>query len=249
MQPIVALVTTAVLSGCAGSPTSGPTPSPTASGQTSSTTHVDAFTALAPPSGLTLPGIDPVLVTRALETSRGLLASSLAEPGTLDGTGTATLLESLQVPDPDLSVAGLFRPSPTQKALAIRPLFAPTVQLGSPLVHVVRSTYRAQQVTGLGGESGIRITWDGSVRYRVAVAGAAHEVAYALTLSYVFGPIENEPNGQRLVQVVPGSFHAAPVVTACLAKGVLLPAPGAPTTADFAPGPWPTPTAGPSCPV
>lgn len=235
----------AALAGCSGE--GEPQASPAAG---RSAAPVDAFTALAPPTAR-VGALDPIVSQRAFEKARGLLALSLAEAGTLTGTtsGTAALLEQLRVPDDDLSVAGLLRPRPTAKALGVRPLFAPTVSLGRDAVEVVRSTYRGEEVRGLGGESGVRVTWDGSVRYRVVVQGRPQEVAYALSVAYVFGPVPDEAIGLQLVQVVPGAFHAAPVVTSCLAKGLLLPGTGTPTPGDYGVGPWPAAEPGPACPL
>lgn len=245
--PTALVLAATLLAGCTGgTPDAGPGRSPAPSG---SPAAVDAFTALAPPADTRVGNADPLLSARAFEKTRGLLALSLAEPGVLTGSSTGDLVELLRGPDPALSVEDLLVPRPTQKALGLRPLFARTVTLADRPVEVVRSSYRGEQVRGLGGEEGLRISWDGAVRYRVLVGGRPHEVGYALQVSYVFLGLANEPTGLQLVQAVPGTFHAAPVVTSCLAKGVLLPAAGAPTEADLAPSPWPAPAAGPACPV
>ena len=245
LVPVLAVVLAlALTAGCSGSesPDAGPRPSTSAA-------PVDTFTALAPPADTSIGSLDPILTRRAYEKARGLLALSLGEAGTLTGSGTDVLVEQLQVPDKDLSVTALLTPQPRAKGLGVRPLFAETVALDEQPVEVVRSTYRGEEVRGLGGESGIRISWSGSVRYRVEVDGRAQEVAYALRLAYVFGPVPEEVGGLRLVQVVPGAYHAAPVVRSCLDEGVLLPRSGTPTASDYGPGPWTTEAGGPACPV
>ncbi|HUR14191.1 MAG TPA: hypothetical protein VM097_06825 [Mycobacteriales bacterium] len=239
---LIALCATAALTTACNGSSPGASPTPSATGRP------DAFTALAPPRS---PGVGdfPVITSqRAYEAARGLLALSLAEPGTLNGSATASLLEGLAVPDPAFSVAPYLR-TPTRRGLDIRPLFARTVTLADDFVEVVRSSYSADAVQGAGGEQGIRVTWDGAVRYRVTVAGVAREVAYVLHVAYVFESLPNEPGGLRLVQVLPGTSHAAPVVASCYAKGSILPAAGSPTSSDFAPGPWLPAPAGPACPV
>jgi hypothetical protein len=238
---LVALcATTALATACTGGGT--PKADPTPSGP------VDPYVALDPPTSPGVGSFDAVIAQRAYDAAHGLLALSLAEPATLTGTGTAALLDDLAVPNPSLNVVRFLRP-PTRRGLDLRPLFARTVTLATHPVEVVRSSYGADEVQGAAGEQGIRISWDGAVRYRVLVAGVPHQVAYALQVSYVFEPLPNEPGGLRLVQAVPGSSHAAPVVTSCLAKGVLLPAEGTPTSSDFGPGPWLPEATGPACPV
>jgi hypothetical protein len=204
--------------------------------------------ALAPPKSPGVGGFDAVVAQRAYDATRGFLALTLGEPGTLTGAGDAALLEALSVPDPALSVAPALRGA-TRKGLGIRPRFPRAVVLGTPPAEVVRSSYRAEEVRGAGGEAAIRITWDGALRYRVVSAGTPHEVAYALSVAYVFGLVANEPGGIRLVQVVPGTMHAAPVVGACLAKGFLVPASGTPSAQDFGAGPWPAPDTRTPCPA
>lgn len=239
---LLALCATAALAtGCHGSsPQAKPTPT--------ASTPSDAYAALAPPHSPGVGSFDSATSQRAYEATHGLLALTLLEPGTLTGTGTATLLDGLAVPVSELSVDGYLRP-PTRRGLDIRPLFARTVTLAPHPVDVVRSSYSADEVQGPAGEQGLRVTWDGALRYHVLVAGVRHDVAYVLHVSYVFGPISNEPGGLQLVQVVPGESHAAPVVASCLAKGVLLPGAGAPASSDFGPGPWLPAPSGPACPV
>lgn len=224
----------------------GASPSTTAP---ASSSPADAFTALAPPRTPGIGSLDRAVAQRAYDKARGLLALSLAEADTLTGSGTGLLVEQLRVPDAALSVEDLLTPRPTRAALGLRPLFARTVTLAEHPVEVVRSSYRGEEVQGLGGESAVRITWDGAVRYRVLLGGKPRQVAYALSVAYVFGPVPGEPGGIQLVQVLPGAFHAAPVVTSCLAEGALLPAAGTPTDADFGHGPWSAPAGGPTCPL
>ena len=239
---LAGLAALAVLAtGCSdGSGTAAPSPTPSG--------PVDPFVALEPPRTPGVGSFDAAIAQRAYEATRGLLALTLAEPASLTGAGDAALLEALAVPDPALSVAPILR-TPTQKGLSVRPRFPRTVSLGTPPAEVVRSSYRADEVRGAGGEQAIRISWDGSVRYRLTVAGALHEVAYALSVGYVFALVPNEPGGIRLAQVVPGTAHAAPVIGGCLAKGLLVPAPGTPTATDFEPGPWQTPDTRTACPL
>jgi hypothetical protein len=240
---LVALCATAALTtACSGSsPKAAPTPTPSST--------PDAYAQLAPPHSPGIGSFSPAVSQRAYEATRGLLALTLLDRGTLTGTGTATLLEGLAVPNPDLSVAPYLR-TPTRRGLDVRPLFARTVTLRQPLADVVRSSYTAVVVPGVAGEQGIRITWDGALRYRVSVGGAPVEVAYVLHVAYVFAPVPNEPGGLQLVQVVPGSSHVAPVVASCLDKGVILPTSAGPTSSDFGTGPWPPATGRtPVCPV
>jgi hypothetical protein len=240
---LLALCATAALTtACTGSsPHAAPTPSTSAT--------PDAYTQLDPPHSPGVGSFDVATAQRADEATHGLLALTLLDPATLTGRNTATLLQELAVPNPALSVDSLLR-TPTRRGLDIRPLLARTVTLREPHVEVVRSSYSADEVQGAGGEQGIRITWDGALRYRVTVDGASAELAYALHVAYVFAPLPNEPLGLRLVQVVPGSSHAAPVVDSCLTKGVILPTGGSPTSSDFGPGPW-APATGrvAACPV
>jgi len=233
-------VAAALVTGCSDK---GGTPQATAT-----PTVADPYTALTPPTSPGVGSFDASAARRAYLATQGLLATSLLEPGTLTGSGTASLLEQLAVPDEVLSVKDLLVP-PTKRGLDIRPLFARTVTLAPNPVEVVRSSYTADEVANPSGQHGIRIGWDGALRYRVLVGGVAHQVAYVLHVSYVFGPVTGEPGGLQLMQVVPGSSHATPVVTSCLAKGVLLPADGVPSSSDFGPGPWLPPAAGPTCPV
>jgi hypothetical protein len=237
------LVAGALLTGCSSdddSPDARPSSSPSG--------PVDPFVALDPPTSPGVGSIDPVVAQRAHDATQGLLALTLAEPGSITGSDPATLVEGLAVPDASLGVADLLQP-PTRRGLDVRPLFARGVTLDAHPVEVVRSSYSAEEVRGLAGEQAVRITWDGAVRYRVLLAGVPRQVAYALHVSYVFALIPEEPGGIRLAQVVPGSSHAAPVVSSCLAKGVLLPSEGQPSSSDFGPGPWPAPPAGQACPV
>jgi hypothetical protein len=239
---LLALCATAALTtACSGSsPHAGATPTPS--------TTPDAYVQLAPPHSPGVGDFDQATSQRAYEAAHGLLALTLLDPETLQGKNTSTLLDELAVPNPDLSVAAYLR-TPTRRGLDVRPLFARTVTPAQPPVDVVRSSYAADEVQGIGGEQGIRITWDGALRYHVTVAGAPHDVAYVLHVAYVFGPIANEPGGLQLVQVIPGTSHAAPVVTSCLDKGVLLPGPGSPSASDLGPGPWVPAPKGEACPV
>jgi len=247
LLPALGLATALALTACSGSDEPD---TPEAQGSPSrSAAPVDAFTSLAPPADTRVGSVDPLLSSRAFEKARGLLALTLAEAGSLTGSGTDALVTQLQVPNDSLSVTELLTPRPTAEALGFRPLFARTVSLAKNPVEVVRSSYRGEEVRGQGGEAGVRITWNGAVRYRVSVGGKDREVAYALTVAYVFGPVPNEVGGLQLVQVVPGTFHAAPVVGSCLTKGVLLPAAGSPTPADYGTGPWAPADQGPACPV
>lgn len=248
LLPALVLGTALALTGCSGSDEPG-TPDAQGSPSRSAAAPVDAFTSLAPPSDTRVGSVDPLLSGRAYEKARGLLALSLAEAGSLTGSGTDALVEQLKVPNDDLSVRALLTPRPRPGALGFRPLFARTVSLADNPVEIVRSSYRGEEVRGLGGESGVRIHWNGAVRYRVTLDGQDREVAYALSVAYVFGPVPNEVGGLQLVQVVPGTYHAAPVVGSCLAKGVLLPAGGSPTSADYGTGPWAPAADGPACPV
>ncbi len=247
LLPVVLCATAVLTASCTGSsPEASPSSRPTAS--PSSGRSVDTFTALTPPNSPGVGSFDAATARRAHTTVQGLLTMSLAAPGTLDGTETAALVDALAVPDATLSISRHLSP-PSRRGLDIRPLFARTVTFAAEPVEVVRSSYSADEVQGTSGERGIRITWDGAVRYRVLVGTTASQVAYVLHVSYIFGPKPPEPAGLQLMQVVPGASHAAPVVVSCLDKGLILPSGGVPTSSDFGPGPWLPAKAGIRCPV
>lgn len=246
--PAAALIAALLLTGCSddGSPQSVATPVPTSSSTAPAT---DPYAALTPP---TSPGVGsyPALVAgRAYLQSQGLLALQLLEPATLTGKNSASLARSLRGRSEDLSVQRDLGEAPTEAGLKYRPLLASSVTVGPQLAEVVRSDWSADEVQGRGGESALRITWNGAVRYHVTVDGQPRELAYALVFSYVYALVANEPNGIVLETVIPGGSHLAPVVGACLSKGVVLPTGDAPTDADFGRGPYPAASTSGTCPV
>ncbi|MGB8651240.1 MAG: hypothetical protein WCD35_11320 [Mycobacteriales bacterium] len=250
MRRRTALVATALLvaalSGCNDRPSAAPSP---AAPTSSATPTSDPYTDLDPPTSPGVGSFDKVTSDRAYEAAHGLLALQLLEPATLTGSNRSELLQQLTGQLEDATIGKDLGGAPSRRGLDYRPLLARTVRLGKPFVEVVRSSYQGDQVQGIGGETGLRVTWDGAVRYHVTVDGVPRTIGYAMTIAYVFSAVPNEPGGMALQLVVKGSSHAAPVLTSCLAKGVLLPTAGAPTDADLGPGPYPSAPPGPACPV
>lgn len=235
----VAALLLASCSTAGGSPSAAPSPSP-----------ADPFTAIAPPNVRAVGSYPEIVVNRALQKAQGLLAHQLFEGSSLTGTDKAGLVAALTGTAEDLNIAKDLGATPTARGLTYRPLFAPGVAVTASAATVERSTWTADAVQGRGGEQGLRVTWAGSVRYAATVGGKAHDVAYALTVGYIFAALPTEPNGISFVAVVRGTSHAAPVLASCLEKGLLLPVAGTPTAADFGAGPWSTPSgSSAACPV
>ena len=238
-----------LVSGCSSSsPRATPTPNPTPSASPVPTAS-DAYASLAPPTSPGVGSYDALVANRAYQAAHGFLALQLLEPATLRGSNKADLVQQLQGAVQDTTVARNLGGAPTRRGLDYRPLFAPDVRPQTPLATVVRSSYTADEVRGLGGEQGLRISWSGTVHYHLVVAGTPRVVAFALSVGYVFGRVATEPSGLQLQQVVHGSSHAAPVLASCLVKGLLVPVAGSPSATDDGPGPYPRPAGGPPCPL
>ena len=234
-----------VLSACStGTPRATPPPSasPVA-------TAGDAYGSLTPPRSPGVGSYDALVANRAYQAAQGYLALQLLEPATLHGTNKADLVQQLQGAAQDTTIARDLGAGPTRRGLDYRPLFPANVTPQTPVATVVRSSYTADEVRGLGGEQGLRISWSGAVHYHLTVAGSPRVVAYALSVGYVFSRVPTEPSGLQLQQVVHGSSHAAPVLASCLAKGLLVPVAGMPSAVDDGPGPYPRPVGGPACPA
>lgn len=239
----------ALVTGCSDDEATRPDETPTASG--SATATADPFRDLAPPNSPGVGNYDPVIANRAYATAHGLLAFQLLERDTLIGRNDKALAEQLGGEAQDLTVAKDLSSPPTARGLDYRPRFAPTVTVGAAPAKVERSIWTADEVMGRGGERALRVTWDGAIRYTVAVAGQPVQMAYAMTFSYVFTELPNEPNGLRMVTAIKGRTHIAQVDPRCTTKGLLLPF-GAPSEADFGAGPYtpgPAPTASGPCPA
>lgn len=229
--------------GCsAGSSTATPSPSPSPS-QTK-----DAYADLAPPTSPGVGSFNNLLANRAYEAAHGYLAAQLLEPGSLSGVGgvqLATLISGAAGdPNPAKALTGA-----TVIGLSYRPLLAKGVTLPKEFATVVRSSYTGDEVSGLGGERALRVTWSGALHYDVLLGGKPLTFSYALKIAYVFTSEQQDPTGMTLQVTVPQAHHIAPAQTACLAKGIVLPVPGAITAVDDSAGPWPKPVPGPACPV
>jgi hypothetical protein len=132
--------------------------------------------------------------------------------------------------------------SATEAGLSYRPLFDKGVDLApSGFVQVVRSQWSGAQVAGLSGETALKISWSGAVRYTVSYRGTERQVAYALETSWVFAPDTRVPGGLDLVSVLKGTSHIVPQLAQCTRKGVIVPEGPAPTDVDFTAGPYPSP--------
>jgi len=166
------------------------------------------------------------LATRAYQSVQGYLALQLLERPTLLGNNDRELISQLQGAVQDLTVARDLGRPPTRRGLDYRPLFARGVTLGTPVGTVTDSVYTGDEVQGLGGEQGLRISWSGTVTYPVTFRGRAYTITYGLKTAYVFAPLPQEPNGLALQQTVHGTVTIDGVVPSCLAKGVLYPGAG-----------------------
>jgi hypothetical protein len=203
--------------------TTDPSASATAPTPSASPGPVDPFTALAPPSSPGVGTFSALVANRAYAATQGFLALQLLERSTVTGGNDAALVDRLQGALQDPQVAEDLGDGPTRRGLDYRPLFGAGVELGTPLATVQDSQYVAEPVTGLGGEQGMRITWTGRLSYPVTVGSTASEVTYATSVSYIFGPVENDPNGIELQAALKGEATFTGVVEACTRQGVLYP--------------------------
>jgi hypothetical protein len=212
-----ALLLLALATACSGGSTiAARTPPPSAS-------PIDPFDAIAPPTSPGVGSFDAILANHAYAATQGFLALELLEQSSVTGSNSDALVEQLQGAVQDSTVKADLGGSPTRRGLDYRPLFPKGATVPKPVGTVSSSTYTADEVKGLGGENGIRVTWTGTVIYPVTVAGKTSSVPYTLTMSYVFSRVANDPSGLVMQQVVKGTSSFTGVIDACAAKGVLYP--------------------------
>lgn len=218
LLPLVLLLT-AACSGGSTPPAAQPTtaPAPTASAA------VDPFDAIEPPTSPGVGSFDAVLANHAYAATRGYLALELLEPSSITGTNNAALVEQLQGATGDLTVKADLGGAPTRRGLDYRPLFPRTATVPTPVGTISSSIYTADEVRGLAGEQGLRVSWTGTITYPVTFGGRTTPVAYTTTMGYVFSTVPNDPAGMVLQQVVKGTASFTGVINACAAKGVLYP--------------------------
>jgi hypothetical protein len=242
------LLAAACTSGSKGAAPSG-TPSPTPS---TSPSPVDPYTALAPPDSPGIGDSDAALANRAYAAAQGLLAEALLERDTLLGKDLATVATDLAGASQDSNVLRDVRTA-TEAGLSYRPLLGKGLTVADKgFAEVVRSEWSGDQVTGRGGETGLKISWSGAIRYTVtAASGTESQIAYALQTSWVFTPDTRVPGGLELVATLKGTAHIQPQLPTCNAKGVIVPVGQAPVAADFSEGPYPSRPvpSGVRCPV
>lgn len=220
------------LTACSEDP-GAPAPSASPSAVEPSATPVDPFTSIAPPTSPGVGSFPALIANRAYAASQGYLALQLLERATVTGGNNEALVDQLQGALRDPAITRDLGGAPTRRGLDYRPLFGTGVTLGTPLASVQDSQYVAEPVTGLGGEQGIRITWSGRLTYPVTVGTTTSDITYATRVSYVFGPVENDPNGIELQAALTGEATFGGVVTACAERGVLYPGPaGSPCPAE-----------------
>jgi hypothetical protein len=225
--PAAVLATALLLAACSDGgadearPTATPTPTST------SAAAGDPYEALNPPTSPGVGSYNAVLANRAYAAAHGFLALQLLEKPTLVGNNGAELVSQLQGATQDTAIARDLGGAPTRRGLDYRPLFAKGTTLSDPVATVTSSTYTADEVQGLGGEQGLRVSWTGTLVYPVTFQGKAQQVTYTLTVGYVFSPVAEDPSGLVMQQTVHGTGTAQGVSTACLAKGVLYPGPAA----------------------
>lgn len=211
----VLLLTLALTAGCSHDKTATPTPAPSAS--------VDPFDAIAPPTSPGVGSFGPVLANHAYAATQGFIALELLEQSSVLGTNNAALVEQLQGGVQDLTVKTDLGGAPTRRGLDYRPLFPKGASIPKPVGAVSASSYTADEVQGLGGETGIRVTWTGTVVYPVTLHGATTQVTYTTTMGYVFSRVAQDPAGLTMQQVIKGTASFAGVIDACAAKGLLYP--------------------------
>lgn len=216
--PVLLVLLTAACSGSSTPPTAVPSPPPE-----TTTGSPDPFEALAPPTSPGVGSFGAVLANRAYAATRGYLALELLETSSITGANNAALVEQLQGATGDLTVKADLGGAPTRRGLDYRPLFPRTASLPQPVGTVSASTYTADEVRGLAGEQGLRVTWTGTVTYPVTVAGATSPVAYTTTMSYIYSTVPQDPAGLVLQQVVKGTASFTGVIDACTGKGLLYP--------------------------
>lgn len=219
--PLLLLLTAACSSGSSthtADPQPTPTPTPTVSAGA-----VDPFDAIEPPTSPGVGSFDAGLANRAYAATRGYLALELLEPTSITGADNATLVEQLRGASGDLTVKADLGGAPTRRGLDYRPLFPKGASVPKPVGTVSASSYAAEEVKGLAGEQGLRVTWTGTVTYPVTLAGTTSPVTYTTTMAYIFSSVANEPGGLVMQQVAKGTATFTGVIDACTKKGLLYP--------------------------
>ena len=173
-----------------------------------------------PPTSPGVGSFDAVLANHAYAATQGFLALELLEQSTVTGANNATLVEQLQGAVQDATVKADLGGAPTRRGLDYRPLFPKGATVPKPVGTVSASTYTADEVKGLGGENGIRVSWTGTVIYPVTVAGKTSSVPYTLTMAYVFSRVANDPSGLVLQQGVQRPAPLTGVIAAGAGSGV-----------------------------
>ena len=212
-----------LLTSCNGdTPAAQATPTPSATATATATASDDPFQDLAPPTSPGIGSFTALLANRAYAATQGYLALELLEPATLTGDNEQELVDQLQGATQDVTVARDLG-APKRAGLDIRPRLPKGATVPKPVGRVTASSYVGDEVRGLAGEDGVRITWTGTVVYPVTLAGRTSDVTYSLTVGFVFSTTPNDPSGLVMQQMVRGKGSATGVVTACLDKGVLYP--------------------------
>jgi hypothetical protein len=218
---LLLVLTTACSGGSTPPAADSTTPTPSATATTA--TAVDPFDAIEPPTSPGVGSFDAVLANHAYAATRGYLALELLEASSITGANNAALVEQLQGATGDLTVKADLGGAPTRRGLDYRPLFPRTATVPKPVGTVGSSIYTADEVRGLGGEQGLRVSWTGTITYPVTLGGKTSPVGYTTTMGYVFSTVPNDPAGMVLQQVVKGTASFTGVIAACAAKGVLYP--------------------------
>ena len=216
-----------LLTGCSNGGSHAATPPPSPSAAPSAAATADPYDALTPPSSPGVGSFNSVLATRAYAAVHGYLALQLLEKPTLLGGNGAELVSELQGALQNPSIVRDLGGAPTRRGLDYRPVFPKGSALSDPVAVVTASSYSADEVQGRAGERGLRVSWQGTLRYPVTLGGRLHQVDYSLKVAYVFSTVAQDPGGLDLQTVVRGSGSATGVTTACLAKGLLYPGPAA----------------------
>ena len=212
--PLLLVLTAACSSGSSAPKAADPTPT---------TVTTDPFDAIEPPSSPGVGAFSGILANRAYAATRGYLALELLEAASITGANNAALVEQLQGATGDLTIKADLGGAPTRRGLDYRPLFPRGASVPKPVGTVSASTYTADEVRGLAGEQGLRVTWTGTVTYPVTLGGKTSPVAYTTTMSYIFSTIPNDPGGLVMQQVVKGKASFTGVIDSCVTKGLLYP--------------------------
>ncbi len=216
--PLLVLLTAACSGGSTAPTATDPTPTTTAT-----TASIDPFEAIEPPTSPGVGRYDSILANRAYAATRGYVALELLEASSITGANNGALVEELQGAVADPMVKADLGGAPTRRGLDYRPLFPRGATVPKPVGTVSASTYTADEVKGLGGEQGLRVTWTGTVTYPVTLGGKTSPVGYTTTMSYIFSTLPNDPTGLVMQQVAKGTASFTGVIDACATKGLLYP--------------------------